>query len=128
MREEQPNVAITPDKLVAEVKARRDQGWRLVQIGVTGLGESLEVNYSFDLEQRFCNLRFTIPAAGARLPSVSSVYWCAFLYENEIHDLFNITFDGMAIDFKGNFYQTSKPFPFAQATPGVSTSVVQPPV
>jgi ech hydrogenase subunit D len=126
MREEQPIATVTVETLVAEVKARRDQGWRLVQIGVTSLGESFEINYSFDREQRFFNLRLTVPAANVRLPSVSGVYWCAFLYENEIHDLFGITFDGLALDFKGNFYQTAKPFPFAQATPGVSTSVVKP--
>jgi len=129
MTEEQPIVPVTIDTLVAEVKALRDQGWRLVQIGVTRLDATLELNYSFDREQHFRNLRFQMPAAGARLPSVSGVYWCAFLYENEIHDLFDIAFDGLVLDFKGTLYQTAKPFPFAaQATVGVSTTIVQPPV
>jgi ech hydrogenase subunit D len=129
MTEEQPIVPVTADTLVAEVKALCDQGWRLVQIGVTSLGETLEVNYSFDLEQKFRNLRLQLPAAGARLPSVSGVYWCAFLYENEIHDLFGMSFDGLVLDFKGNLYQTAKPFPFAaSAAAGVSTTIVQSPV
>jgi ech hydrogenase subunit D len=126
MREEQPTVPVTPERLVAEVQALRDQGWRLVQIGVTGLGETVEVNYSFDREQKFLNLRLQLPSAGARLPSVSGVYWCAFLYENEIHDLFGIAFDGLVLDFKGNLYQTAQPFPFAaSAAAGVSTTVVK---
>lgn len=129
MTEEQPIVPVTADTLVAEVKALRDQGWRLVQIGVTRLEETLELNYSFDREQRFLNLRFQLPAAGARLPSVSGVYWCAFLYENEIHDLFGIAFDGLVLDFKGALYQTVKPFPFAApANTGISTNLVQSPV
>lgn len=129
MTEAQPIVPVTSDTLVAEVKALRDQSWRLVQIGVTALGDTLELNYSFDLEQRFRNLRLQIPAAGARLPSVSGVYWCAFLYENEIHDLFGLAFDGLALDFKGNLYQTAKPFPFAApANAGISTTLVQSPV
>ncbi len=90
------------------------------------MGDTLEVNYSFDRQGAFSNLRLTLPASGAKLPSVSSVYWCAFLYENEIHDLFNVTFDGLVLDFKGTLYKTAEPFPFAKATPGVSTSVVQP--
>jgi ech hydrogenase subunit D len=113
MREEQPNVSVTPATLVAEVTALRDAGWRLVQIGATSLGQLFEVNYSFDLEQRFRNLRLQISAPGGRLPSVSGVYWCAFLYENEIHDLFGITVDGLALDFKGTLYKTAKPFPLA---------------
>jgi len=127
MREEQPIVAVTPNTLVGEVKTLCDQGWRLVQIGVTSLGELFEVNYSFDRDQHFLNLRLQIPAAGASLPSISGLYWCAFLYENEIHDLFDVTFDGLALDFKGTLYKTAQPFPFAnRARAGVSTTVVQP--
>ena len=127
MTEEQPIVVVTPNTLVGEVKTLSDQGWRLVQIGVTSLGELLEVNYSFDRDQHFQNLRLQIPAAGASLPSVSGIYWCAFLYENEIHDLFDVTFDGLVLDFKGTLYKTAQPFPFAnRARAGVSTTVVHP--
>ncbi|MFZ4396507.1 MAG: NADH-quinone oxidoreductase subunit C [Kiritimatiellia bacterium] len=113
MIEEQPTIPVTPDQLVAEVQALRNENWRLVQIGVTAIGEAFEVNYSFDRELRFRNLRVQVAAAGACLPSVSGVYWCAFLYENEAHDLFGIRFDGLVLDFKGNLYQTATPFPFA---------------
>jgi ech hydrogenase subunit D len=90
----------------------RKQGYRLVQIGATRLPEHVELTYSFDRESRLTNLRFQIPAAGARLPSISSIYWCAFLYENELHDLFNVQVDGMAVDFHGHLYETTVKFPF----------------
>ena len=115
MIEEQPIIPVTPDRLVAEVQALRSDNWRLVQIGVTALGDVLELNYSFDRELHFRNLRFQVAAAGARLPSVSGIYWCAFLYENEIHDLFGISFDGLVLDFKGTLYHTATPFPFASS-------------
>jgi ech hydrogenase subunit D len=35
------------------------------------------------------------------------------LYENEIHDLFDIQVDGMAVDFHGNLYKTAIKHPFA---------------
>ena len=113
MIEEQPIIPVTPDRLVAEAQALHGEQWRLVQIGVTALDDTFEVNYSFDRELRFRNLRLQVAVAGARLPSISGVYWCAFLYENEIHDLFGIHFDGLALDFKGNLYHTATPFPFA---------------
>ena len=50
----------------------RKQGYRLVQIGATRLPEHVELTYSFDRESRLANLRFQVPAAGARLPSISS--------------------------------------------------------
>lgn len=124
MIEEQTLLAITPDQLNEEVRKRLAEGWRLVQIGATTQGELIEVNYSFDRDYAFQNLRVQIEATNPRLPSVSGHYWSAFLYENEIHDLFGITFDGLVLDFKGALYKTSIPTPFA--APGVSASVVQP--
>jgi len=122
MIEEQPNIPVTTDRLVAEVQALRSENWRLVQIGVTAIGDTFELNYSFDRELRFRNLRLQIAAADARLPSVSGVYFCAFLYENEIHDLFGISFDGLVLDFKGTLYHTATPFPFAP-TPASGAAV-----
>jgi len=39
------------------------------------------------------------------IPSITETYWGAFMYENEIHELFGITFKGINIDFKGNLYK-----------------------
>ena len=113
MSENQEFPAVPAESLVSKVRELRDQGWRLVQIGAAALGETIEVTYSFDRELRLANLRVTLPAEGPpHLPSISSVYACAFLYENEMHDLFRIQVDGMAVDFKGKFYRTTVPFPF----------------
>lgn len=104
---------IPVEQLPAEVRTLREQQWRLVQIGATPLGETIELNYSFDQAGRFLNLRITLPATGARAPSISDIYWCAFIYENEIHDLFRVQIDGIAVDYKGKFYRTTQPFPFS---------------
>jgi ech hydrogenase subunit D len=103
---------IPAESLLETVSKLRKQGYRLVQIGATRLPEHVELTYSFDLESHLTNLRFQVLAAGARLPSISSIYWCAFLYENELHDLFNVQVDGMAVDFHGHFYETTVKFPF----------------
>jgi ech hydrogenase subunit D len=100
------------EALLETVGKLRKQGYRLVQIGATRLPVHVELTYSFDLESRLTNLRFQVLAEGARLPSISSIYWCAFLYENELHDLFNVQVDGMAVDFHGHLYETTVKFPF----------------
>ncbi|MGD0767059.1 MAG: NADH-quinone oxidoreductase subunit C [Tepidisphaeraceae bacterium] len=104
---------ITADVLLEKVRALRDQGYRLVQIGAARLPESMELTYSFDLENRLANLRLNLPLAQPRLPSICSIYKCVLLYENEIHDLFDIQVDGMAVDFHGNLYKTAIKHPFA---------------
>ena len=104
---------ITIDALLEKVRAKKDQGCRLVQISATQLPGQIELTYSFDLDSRLSNLRLSLPGEEPHLPSISSIYLCAILYENEIHDLFGVQVAGMAIDFKGKFYRTAIKFPFA---------------
>jgi ech hydrogenase subunit D len=113
--------------LLEKVGELRKQEYRLVQIGATRLPEHVELTYSFDRESRLTNLRFQMPAEGARLPSISSIYWCAFLYENELHDLFNVQVDGMAVDFHGHLYEMTVKFPFGSTkAPVVKPAPVAP--
>jgi ech hydrogenase subunit D len=98
--------------LLEKAGVMRKAGYRLVQIGATRLPEQVELTYSFDRDNRLVNLRLQLPAAETRVPSISSIYWCAFLYENEMHDLFNVQVDGMAVDFHGHLYETAVKFPF----------------
>jgi len=100
------------DALLDRVRALRQQGYRLVQIGATRLPEQFELTYSFDLRDQLTSLRVHVPAAEARVPSISSIYWCAFLYENEMHDLFNLEVAGIAVDFHGNLYKTAVKYAF----------------
>jgi ech hydrogenase subunit D len=103
---------VSPETLLDKVRGAKEQGYRIVQIGATRLADQLEVTYSFDREAALLNFRLRLPAPGARLPSITSIFWCAFLYENELHDLFGIEVEGMAVDFHGNLYRTSVKFPF----------------
>jgi ech hydrogenase subunit D len=110
---EEPNIeAIRVDLLRDRVRELREQGMRLVQISATLLPDEVELTYSFDLNNSLSNLRLLLPGANPVLPSISEIYGCAILYENEIHDLFNVRVEGMTVDFKGNLYKTSVKFPF----------------
>ena len=41
------------------------------------------------------------------VPAISPLFLAAFVFENETHDLYGINIEGIAIDFKGNFYQVA---------------------
>lgn len=109
--EEQTTEVIEVPTLQQRAKEMLDRGYRLVQIGCTNTGEAYEINYSFDRDYHFVNLRIII-SPETELASISGSYPGAFVYENEIHDLFGITVTGMNIDFKGTLYKTSIPHPF----------------
>ena len=104
--------AITSGVLLEKVRELRKAGYRLVQISATRLPEQVELTYSFDRDRQLANLRLQVPMTESRLPSISSIFWCAFLYENELHDLFKLQVDGMAVDFHGHLYETAVKFPF----------------
>ncbi len=117
--------------LLEKVGEMREQAYRLVQISATRLPDQLELTYSFDLDGRLVNFRLHIPDSDLRVPSISSIYWCAFLYENEMHDLFNLVVDGMAVDFHGTLYKTAVKFPFGStkaptAKPGATKTASTP--
>jgi len=113
MIEEQKMINVGIAELVDKVREYRDSGYRLVQINATRT-EQFELNYSFDKDYQFVNLRIQVPSQDTAVPSISGVYWNAFLYENEIHDLFGLTIAGIAIDYKGKFFRIAKKFPFGE--------------
>ena len=100
------------DQLQEITRTKFDEGYRLVQIGCTTIStEQFEMNYSFNRVDQFINYQTKI-SKEVSIPSISNIYPNAFLYENEIHDLFGIQFPGLAIDFNGHFYKTAIPNPF----------------
>jgi len=111
-------------QLLERAQRMRSEGWRLVQACCTRLVADQEVSYSFDRDGQSIaspdaarlhgmhSLRVRLPMTAAVLPSISQFFWPAFLYENEMHDLFGIEVQGMAVDFKGHFFTTMEPFPF----------------
>ena len=120
MSPEQTFETIPVEALLERVQTFRDQGWRLVQIGATRLPDQLELTYSFDRENRLANLRLALPGDAPKVPSISSIFWCAFVYENELHDLFNLHVSDLAVDYQGHFYQTAVKFPFGSTKPPVA--------
>ncbi|MDD4138347.1 MAG: NADH-quinone oxidoreductase subunit C [Methanoregula sp.] len=99
--------------LIGGVERFRNENYRLVQIGCTKIGDQYEINYSFDKDYHFENIRITV-TADTEIPSISGMYWNAFIYENEMHDLFGIQVRGMNIDFKGTLIRTAIKYPFSQ--------------
>jgi ech hydrogenase subunit D len=129
MTPEQTLDLITVDVLLEKVRDLRQRGYRIVQIGATRLPDRVEVTYSFDLRGQLLSLRVHLPPVEPRLPSISSIYACVVLYENEMHDLFHIKVENMAVDFQGNLYKTTVKFPFGTVkAPAVKAAATTAPV
>ena len=69
------------------------------------------ITYSFGDDLVMAHLRLTAPY-DVKVPSISHVYPSAFLYENEMHDLFGVEVEMMTLDFHGHFYKIGQETPF----------------
>ena len=98
-------------QLLTKVKDMKAEGYRFGQACATVVDDTFEIIYSFDKDYRLVNLRLVI-SQGDEVESITGVYWPAFIYENEMHDLFGIQFNHMELDYEGNFFKVAEPTPW----------------
>jgi ech hydrogenase subunit D len=116
MIENQELITTDEETLPAKVYSFFSEGYRLVQIHCTRVDAGFELNYSFDKDYHFTNIRLVIDK-DKEIASISRIYWNAFLYENEISDLFGVKIKNIVLDYHGKFYQTATQAPFSKPKP-----------
>jgi len=101
------------DQLLTNAIAYKQKGWRLVQICAVSTDEGYELSYSFSMNYDMETLRFSI-GAKEEISSISAVYPGAFLYENEIKELFGVKVKAISTDFNNKLYRIHVKDPFAK--------------
>jgi ech hydrogenase subunit D len=107
---------IPRDRLLEECDALFGTGYRLVQICSLNIPEGFEMNYSFGKDFHMVTIRFSVGFDEA-VPSITHIWKGAFLYENEIKDLYGVNIENMAVDYNGKFYDVDGIHPFAAKRP-----------
>lgn len=98
-------IAVTRDNLVSEVMNMKNEGCRFVTMSTALTGEdTVDVLYHFDKDFEITHLRLADHPLSEPMPSISGVYFCALLAENELQDLFGMKFAGLVLDFKRTLY------------------------
>lgn len=106
---------ISTQELVEEALKFKNGGYRLVQMCVSGkCPQGWELTYSFGKEYELTHLRMQIDPE-EEVMSISSIYEPAFLYENEMHDLFGIRIAMIELDYHGNLYRLKDKTPYQAA-------------
>ena len=93
---------------IAEMKQNNA---RLVQICCTKT-EGFELTYSFDVNNEWSHVRLNV-GEDQEIESVCDLFAPAFMYENEIKDLFGLKIKRVTPDFHGEFYRLAEPAPFS---------------
>jgi primosomal protein N' len=100
---------------VAEEKHRAH--WRCLQMHCTAMPNGIDITYTYQKDGVIDNLMVRGVTKDQHVPSITDVYIGLFPFENEAHDLFGVQVDGIAIDFKGRFYDTAVPEPMTIISP-----------
>ncbi|MDF2540482.1 MAG: ech hydrogenase subunit [Herbinix sp.] len=108
--EQQTIKNISSKELLVEALHNKNDGYRLVAISCTNKN-GMELTYSFDKEYELLNVRI-ITDTEEEIESISSIYSYAFLYENEIKELFGVKIVNIALDFKNHLYKIAVDTPF----------------
>lgn len=92
-------------ELLKTVEGLKNDGYRYSTMICLKANDGHDFIYVFEKDNKLKNLRYFVKP-GEKPKSVSGIYLCALLIENEYQDLFGLTFEGLAIDYKGHLYLT----------------------
>lgn len=94
-------VEISKEQLLAQVQEMFYEGYRFVTATCVDLGDGkADILYHFDKDLEIRNFRLTMEKSDV-LPSISKIYFCAVLVENEMKELFGLKINDIAIDYDG---------------------------
>ena len=106
-------VEITPDQLLGNVMALKNNQLRLSQICCAYVNEKIELSYSFadDNTNEYLNLRI-VTEKDTEICSITEFYPYAFLYENEMKELFGVNMRMINMDYNQKLYRLKDETPF----------------
>jgi ech hydrogenase subunit D len=91
------------EELLNYVSAADRNGYRFITATCANAADNkIEVTYHFDRNFEMLNYRLSVTTQD-EIPSISNIYLCAVLIENEMKELFALNLKGIAIDYGGHF-------------------------
>ena len=108
---------ITLQELPELSNQRKADGWRFVQLLAVNTDAGIDLIYSFMKDGLLVNSEIKGVTKDQTVPSITNNFLAAVVFENEVHDLFGVNIEGIAIDFGGNFYALAQKEPMTIISP-----------
>lgn len=100
------------DDLLKKAAELKSKGYRLAQACAYNDNGKPVIIYSFDFKINTLKNIKVLLNENDEVESLTSLFFSAFIYENEMHDLFGIKFKNSQLDFGGKFFKVSKETPW----------------
>lgn len=112
-------VDIPLNELLYRVQSLKHQGFRFIQMCAETTEAGIDLLYTFydETVDNAYNLCVYGIDDESEVPSIQGLYFAAFSYENETHDLFGVHFTNMQLDFGGHFFNVAEESPMTIITP-----------
>ena len=112
-------VDIPLNELLYRVQSLKHQGFRFIQMCAETTEAGIDLLYTFydETVDNAYNLCVYGIDDQSEVPSIQGLYFAAFSYENEAHDLFGVHFANMELDFGGHFFNVAEESPMTIITP-----------
>ncbi|MBQ9770587.1 MAG: NADH-quinone oxidoreductase subunit C [Lentisphaeria bacterium] len=121
------NEEVSLETVVGKAASLLFSEYRFVTMTTVDCDEYFDIYYHFDKNYELYTLRLKVEKPGV-VPSISKACFAALIIENEIQDLFGITFTGLVVDYEKHFLLApdapEKPFCHV---PGVKITTVDSP-
>lgn len=111
MRENYELTVISHEEITSKSHEQKGLGARLCQICSVRTKEGFDLLYSFVKDYSFTNYKISI-SEDTEIESISDIFPNAFLYENEIRELFGINIKYISLDYKNTLYDIAVETPF----------------
>lgn len=96
----------------------KEEGARYVQILAVNYDDVIDIVYTFMMPNgELKDFNVDGLPKDATVETITDLYFEAFVCENEIHDLFGLTFNNLALDFNGKFYSLAEEKPMTIISP-----------
>lgn len=106
---------IPVDHLLAEAMKYKHNNYRLSQACSVFVDGHYELSYSFaPFEGYVLETLRVIVEREEEVPSITAIYPYAFLYENEMKELFGVNIQMINLDFNNKLYRIETETPFAK--------------
>lgn len=96
------NEEATPETVVGRAASLQLKGYRFVTMTTVDCEDHFDLYYHFDKDYELYTLKLNVEKPGT-VPSISRACFASVIIENEIQDLFGITFTDLAIDYEKHF-------------------------
>lgn len=112
-------VTIPLSELLTRVQTFKHEGLRFVQLAAETTAAGMDLFYTFydEVNDKAVTLVIYDIDESSEVPSIQNMYFTAFSYENETHDLFGVHFVNMKLDFGGHFFNVAMDSPMTVITP-----------